>query len=250
MTAFGVQPPLIGITTSGQRLTGNFSLPAVYADAVRQAGGRVILLPPGEPDPKFILDFVDGLVFSGGGDIDPATYNGSPHPSIYNVDSERDAFEITLARQVLATDIPVLGICRGLEVLVIASGGDLVPHLPDEFGEAIAHRADQSRPIEHSVQIALDSRLATLTGVKDMTVVSWHHQATRIVPAEWRVAAWAVDGVIEALEYEHHPWALALQWHPELSINDPLQQGIFRDFVAAAQNRAASRAHTSVDAHP
>jgi putative glutamine amidotransferase len=136
MTAFGVQPPLIGITTSGQRLTGNFSLPAVYADAVRQAGGRVILLPPGEVDPKFILDLVDGLVFCGGGDIDPATYNGSPHPSIYNVDSERDAFEITLARQVLATDIPVLGICRGLEVLVIASGGDLVPHLPDEFGEA------------------------------------------------------------------------------------------------------------------
>jgi putative glutamine amidotransferase len=100
------------------------------------------------------------------------------------------------------------------------------------------------------VEIALDSRLAKLTGVKDMTVVSWHHQATRIVPAEWRVAAWAVDGVIEALEYEHHPWALALQWHPELSINDPLQQGIFRDFVAAAQKRVVSPAHTSVDAHP
>ncbi len=73
-----------------------------------------------------------------------------------------------------------------------------------------------------------------------MTVVSWHHQAARIVPEEWRVAAWAVDGVIEALEYEHHRWALALQWHPELSMNDPLQQAIFRDFVTAAQNRAES----------
>jgi|GEM_PF-5136161 len=135
MTAFGVQLPLIGITTSGQlrsctfsiraggqcppyerisflsfnfrnktmvqdlsqRMTGNFSLPAVYANAVRKAGGRPILLPPEEPDPGFFLKLVDGLVFSGGGDIDPAAYNGSPHPSIYNIDFERDAFEITLA---------------------------------------------------------------------------------------------------------------------------------------------------------
>jgi gamma-glutamyl-gamma-aminobutyrate hydrolase PuuD len=106
--------------------TGNFSLPSVYADAVRQAGGRVILLPPGEVDPKFILDLADGLVFCGGGDIDPATYNGSPHGSIYNVDSERDAFEI-LARQLLATDIPVLGIW------IIALGFGLSPRLSSSF---------------------------------------------------------------------------------------------------------------------
>lgn len=102
-------------------------MPSVYADAVRQAGGRVILLSPGEVDPKFILDLVDGLIFCGGGDIDPATYNGSPHPSIYNVDSERDAFEIILARQVLATDIPVLGIW------VIALGFGLSPRLSSSF---------------------------------------------------------------------------------------------------------------------
>lgn len=107
--------------------TGNFSLPSVYADAVCQDSGRVILLPPGEVDPKFILDLVDGLIFCGGGDIEPATYNGSPHPSIYNVDSERDAFEIILARQVLATDIPVLGIW------VIALGFGLSPRLSSSF---------------------------------------------------------------------------------------------------------------------
>ncbi|MDF5712587.1 MAG: gamma-glutamyl-gamma-aminobutyrate hydrolase family protein [Rhizonema sp. NSF051] len=238
MTSLGVQPPLIGITTGGRRMMGNFSLAAVYVDAVRKAGGRAILLPPSEPDPSFILELVDGLVFSGGGDIDPDAYNGSPHPRIYNIDSERDAFELTLARQLLNSNIPVLGICRGLEVLMVASGGDLVAHLPDEFGEAIAHRVDQLQPIEHQVEILPETHLAKLIGVKDITVVSWHHQATRTVPEGWRVAASAPDTVIEALEHEHHPWALALQWHPELSLNDRLQQRIFSAFIEAAQNRA------------
>ncbi|WP_238360834.1 gamma-glutamyl-gamma-aminobutyrate hydrolase family protein [Iningainema tapete] len=241
MTAFGVKPPLIGITTSGQQLTGNFSLPAVYANAIRQAGGRPILLPPGESDPRFILELVDGVILSGGGDIDPIIYNGFPHPTIYNIDTERDAFELALGQLLLATDIPVLGICRGLEVLVVADGGNLIPHIPDEFGNAIAHRSDQSHSTEHTVQIIPNSLLANLVGVREMTVVSWHHQAVRTVPKRWRIVAQATDGVIEALENECHPWMLGVQWHPELSINDPAQQGIFRGFVAAAANLDAKR---------
>ena len=231
------KPPLIGITTPGQGETRLFCMRSEYVDAVRLAGGVPILLPPGEPDPSFILERVDGLIFSGGGDIDPAIYNGSLHPTIYNVDPERDRFELALATLALGTDIPVLGICRGLEVLVVATGGNLVSHLPDEFGEAIAHRTNQSLPSEHGVKIAPESRLAKIVGATEAKIVSWHHQATRTVPPDWNITARAPDGVIEALEHKHHPWAIALQWHPELAIKEPLQQRILWGFVTAAQNR-------------
>lgn len=230
------KPPLIGITTTGQHDTRLFCIRGEYVEAVRQAGGLPILLPPGETDVAAILDRVDGLIFSGGGDIDPAVYNGQSHHSIYNVDPQRDRFELALAKLVLKTDIPVLGICRGLEMLVVASGGSLIPHLPDEFGEAVIHRTHQTRPSEHRVQIAPDSRLAAVIGATEPQIVSWHHQAVRTVPASWRTVARAPDGVIEALEHEYHPWAIALQWHPELSLNDPQQQRIFQAFIAAAQN--------------
>lgn len=230
------KPALIGITTAGQLDTRLFSIRGDYVEAVRQAGGLPVLLPPGEPDPAAILDRVDGLILSGGGDIDPALYNGQPHATVYNVDQQRDLFELALAKLVMKTDIPVLGICRGLEVLVVAGGGTLIPHLPDEFGEAIAHRTHQTRPSEHQVHISPDSRLASVIGVTEPNIVSWHHQAVRTVPAGWRTVAWASDGVIEALEHEHHPWAIALQWHPELSLHDPQQQRIFQAFIAAARN--------------
>lgn len=230
-------PPLIGITSSIQRQTNSFCLRREYVEAVRVAGGLPMLLPPGEPNPASILEWVDGILFAGGGDIDPAIYNGASHPTIYNVDSERDRFELTLAELALETDIPILGICRGLEILVVVSGGKLVTHLPDEFGETIIHRKEQSCPSEHSVQIASGTRLANIIGASEANIVSWHHQAASTIPENWRLAAQTSDGVIEALEHEYHPWAFALQWHPELSLNDPRQQRIFRSFVAAAQQR-------------
>jgi putative glutamine amidotransferase len=232
------KPPLIGITTPSQGETRLYCVRSEYVDAVRLAGGVPILLPPGEPEESaFILERVDGLMLSGGGDIDPVFYQGAPHPMIYSVDSKRDRFEYALAQLALATDIPLLGICRGLEMLVVASGGTLVSHVPDEFGEATRHRTHQSLPSEHCVQIAPESRLAKVIGTKEATIFSWHHQAASTVPLGWRVTAQAPDGVIEALEHEHHPWAIALQWHPELSINDPQQQRIFQAFVEAAHTR-------------
>jgi putative glutamine amidotransferase len=233
------KPPLIGITTSGQMLTGNFSLPKFYVEAVRSTGGVPILIPPGEPDLYAILERLDGLIFSGGGDIDLAIYHGGLHPTIYNVDPERDRSEIALAKMALATNIPILGICRGLEVLVVATGGSLIAHLPDEFGEVVVHRADQLRSIEHSVQIVSESRLAQMIGATALTIVSWHHQAASTVPLEWRVTARAADSVIEAIEHKHHPWAIAVQWHPELGIKDPLQQQVFQAFVDAASTKTA-----------
>lgn len=233
------QPPLIGITASSQMLEGSFCLSRLYVEAVRRAGGVPILIPAGEPDLSAILARLDGLILSGGGDIEPARYNGVAHPTIYNVDLERDRSEISLAQLILASNIPVLGICRGLEVLVVATGGSLVPHIPDEFGEVVIHRADQFHSVEHKVYINPNSRLAQIIGTSEVDVMSWHHQAASIVPSEWNVTAYAADGVIEAIDHKQHDWAIAVQWHPELAINDPLQQRIFQDFVHAARNKTS-----------
>lgn len=231
------QLPVIGITTVGQNEYGNYCSHHAYVEAVRLAGGLPVLLPPGEPNLAAILNVVDGLIFTGGGDIEPATYNGDLHPTIARVDPQRDAFELTLARLVLNTDVPVLGICRGLEVLVVTSGGTLIPHIPDEYGEVVAHTRDRVHTSEHRVQIVPESRLATMIGTTEATIVSWHHQAARTAPPGWQVTAYAADGLIEALEHEHHPWAIAVQWHPELSLNDPPQQRLFRALVKAARVR-------------
>lgn len=235
-----MQPPIIGITTSGHAQTSSYCLPSSYAAAVKAAGGVAVLIPPGEPETSLvILQRIDGLIFSGGGDIDPAIYNGIKHPTVYNVDPERDRAEISLAQAALASDIPILGICRGLEVLAVATGGTLIPHLPDEYGEVVTHRAKQALSIQHAVDIIPDSQLAQIVGTTQVNVVSWHHQAVRTASSEWRVIGWATDGVIEALEHKHHPWAIALQWHPELSSSiDPLQHRIFEAFVAATRQAA------------
>lgn len=229
-----VTPPLIGITSYNQKESGHYCSPAGYAKAIRRTGGVPILLPPGETHLAALMDVVDGLVFTGGGDLHPVTYNGAPHPKIYGVDPERDTFELALAKLALAGSKPVLGICRGLEVLMVASGGDLVQHVPDQFGETISHRLELLKPSEHKVQVLPNTQLAAIIGTKELTVVSWHHQAVRTVPPDWRVVAKAPDGVIEALEHNNHPWGLALQWHPELSPADPLHLCIFHAFVAAA----------------
>lgn len=229
------RPPVIGITTFDQDERGHYHLASTYVKAVRSGGGLPILLPPDAEESAAILEVVDGLIFSGGGDLDPATYNGSVHPAISNVDPKRDAFELTMAKLVLNTNIPILGICRGIGVLSVASGGSLVPHIPDEFGSVVAHTGGTGQSVKHQVQVEPLSRLASVVGATVVTVVSLHHQAVRSVPPGWRLAARAADGVIEALEHEHHPWAIALQWHPELALDDPQQQYIFQSLVKAAR---------------
>lgn len=230
-------PPIIGITTFNYKPTGNFYSPAGYTQAVQSAGGIPVLLPPVQSDLDVLLNRIDGLIFTGGGDVDPELYNGSPHPTIYGIDPERDRAELGLAKLALAKQKPILGICRGLEVLMVASGGDLVPHLPEEFGEDILHREDMLKPSQHTVQIYPDSRLSRIMGEEELTVVSWHHQGVRTIPPGWQIVAKATDGLIEALEHEQHPFAIALQWHPELSPSDSRHLSIFQALIqAASQN--------------
>jgi putative glutamine amidotransferase len=235
---FSQKRPVIGITTYSRSEAGEFTLPGAYVDAVELVGGVPILLPPNQPEPARILDIVDGLVFAGGGDIDPEVYGGAHHHTIYLVDAERDEFELELARQALQTTIPVLGICRGMQILSVATGATLVTHVPETYGDQIAHRLDHPRrPIAHPVQVQTGSRLADMVGSPEINVVSWHHQAVQTIPDCWQVVAHAADGLVEALEHRFHPWILAVQWHPELSPEDPQQQRLFQALVEAAGTR-------------
>lgn len=231
--------PLIGITTYNRNEAGDISLPGAYLDAVQKAGGVPILLPPHQAPLERLLTKIDGFILAGGGDIDPSLYGGAHHPTIYAVDTDRDAFELALAKAALKRQIPILGICRGMQMLSVASGAALIPHVPDVYGDAIAHRLDQPRrPTPHPLTLAADSRLATIMQAVAITVMSWHHQAVKTLPSGWRVAAQAADGLLEAIEQEDHPWAIGVQWHPELSPHDPAHQKLFKALILAAADLA------------
>ncbi|OLP18010.1 peptidase C26 [Leptolyngbya sp. 'hensonii'] len=240
--------PIIGITTFSGNEVREFTLPGTYIDAVRGAGGVPVLLPPGEGEIQHLLGVVDGLIFSGGGDIDPTRYGGEHHPMVYLVNPERDDFELALAKAALQAHVPVLGICRGSQILTIASGGTLVAHVPDLYSTTVGHRHEHpSRPIEHEVALEPDSRLAKILGETKVMVVSWHHQAVQQVPADWQVVARARDGVVEAMEHQSHPWAIAVQWHPEMSAPESVHPQLFQALIqAASQSRVPSEPETPV----
>ncbi|BAU11169.1 peptidase C26 [Leptolyngbya sp. NIES-3755] len=228
--------PLIGITSHSRNSVGEVVLPGTYIDAVQSAGGNPILLPPTQTDPESLLNVLDGLILSGGGDIHPIHYNGEDHPTIYGIDDDRDTFEITLAKLALIKKIPVLGICRGMQILTVATGGNLIQHVPEVYGDTIDHRLDNPRrPIPHDVEILPESKLFQLLEESHLNIVSWHHQAVAEFSSDWQLAARSSDGIIEAIEHQTHPWAIALQWHPELSIEDPAHQRFFRSFVSACR---------------
>lgn len=238
MARFGDTLHLVGISSyarSGTEVRA-FSLPTGYVDAVRAAGAVPIVLPVGEPEPGRLLAPLGALIVSGGGDIDPKAYGGGVHETVYSVCEERDAFEFGLTRAALAdTRVPMLCICRGLQVLNVVCGGTLHVHLPDVVGEQVNHRRPERKPTAHPVRIDPDSRLAAILGVSECEVVSWHHQAIDQLGTGLRPVAWAEDGVIEAVEHVDHPWCIAVQWHPEMQLGDPIQQRLFRALVGSTE---------------
>jgi putative glutamine amidotransferase len=229
----------IGITTYGRNKQGDVRLPGMYVDAVRRAGGLPLLLPVGETRIAELLEPLDGLLLAGGGDICPALYQGDNHESVFETDQERDDCEILLARAALQQQLPIFGICRGIQVLNVALGGTLHEHLPDIVGEKVPHRLPPHVPTEHALRVAEDSQLASLIGQLDFIAASWHHQAIDRPADNLTPVAWAADGVIEAVEMATYPWLVAVQWHPELTAaKDPLQQRLFDQFVLASQAAA------------
>lgn len=232
--------PVIGVTMY-PRQGGDvptFSLPTSYVDALRRAGGIPLLLAPGDERPDELLEHVDALVLAGGGDIDPVHFESDPHPTLYGVCDERDRFELELTRAAVERAVPVLGVCRGLQVLNVALGGDLHLHLPETFGEEVLHRHPERRPIEHPVELDPASRLAAIYGETHLLITSWHHQGVNRLGRGLEPTAWAPDGTVEAVELRDERWVVAVQWHPEIQSQQDgsPQRRLFAALVARARN--------------
>ena len=217
--------PVIGICAAVERVSwGVWSeyevtlVPRSYVRSVQRAGGLGIVLPPDEAvvaDPDLLLDRVDGLILAGGADIDPASYGAEPHSQTRGTWPDRDRFEIALARAALERDTPLLGICRGMQLLNVALGGTLDQHLPDSVGHGI-HRAVSGTFGEHHVRLSPDSLACGAAGMEGFVVWSHHHQGVEQVGEGLRVSGWSVDDdLVEAIELPDKRFALGVVWHPE-----------------------------------
>jgi putative glutamine amidotransferase len=225
--------PLIGITTYVESASwGHWHdveaalIPYHYVRAVERAGGRAVLVPPDEDGMEEVLDALDGLVFSGGNDLEPAGYGAEAHPATNGTNPARDRGELALLTSALERDLPVLAICRGVEVLNVARGGDLVQHLPEVVGHE-EHRAVLGEFSEHPVRVDPSSRLGEVRG----NVMSHHHQGLGRIGDGLREVAWAEDGVVEGLEDPDKPFVVGVLWHPEAGED----QRLFDRLVEAAR---------------
>jgi putative glutamine amidotransferase len=233
--------PLIGITVHPDDDPDRANLDRLLAQIVQgveRAGGAPVLLPLGLTDASLRALFarLDGVLFSGGGDVDAVLYGAEPHPSMSGVDAERDRTELALARWMAADGKPAFGICRGAQLFNVAFGGTLYRDIGEHLG-ALKHTyaaETESTLRPHAVQIEEDTLLARLLGQPLLNVNSLHHQSVRQVAPRLRVVARAPDGMVEAVELPGHPFALAVQWHPECLPDVPEQRRLFEGFVAAA----------------
>jgi len=188
-------------------------IPFSYVRAVERAGGRALLVPPDDDGVEETLDALDGLVLSGGNDVDPTAYGAEPHAATGGVRPERDRAELALLEGALARDMPVLAVCRGSQILNVARGGDLVQHLPEVVGDE-KHRETPGVFSAHGVRVDPESRLGGLVGER-APVQSHHHQGFGRVGGGLRETAWADDGTLEAVEDPSKRFALGVLWHPE-----------------------------------
>jgi putative glutamine amidotransferase len=193
-------------------------VPAGYVGAVQRAGGLAVVLPPdaeGTRDPDPVLDLLDGLMLAGGVDVDPATYGASARETTDPPNTERDAFELALARRALERDLPLLGICRGMQVLNVAAGGTLHQHLPDVVGHD-AHRRTLGVFGDHDVRLEEGSLAARAAGETLHPSKSHHHQGVDALGEGFVVSGWSPDDQLpEAIEDPARRYALGVQWHPE-----------------------------------
>jgi putative glutamine amidotransferase len=236
--------PLIGLTTSTtvdaypERAYTN----AAYIDAVQQAGGVPVLLPPQLTGAArdALWSQLNALVLTGGGDVDPARYGQPRHATVSEVSAARDDLEIDVTRRALAEDVPLLAICRGIQVLNVALGGTLIQDISATRGSLIQHSQTEPRhAATHAVKVDTGSRLADILGCLALEVNSLHHQAIDVAADGLRVVAHAPDGVVEAAEVAQHPFAVAVQWHPEELVgHDSGARNLFRALVEAAHCRS------------
>jgi putative glutamine amidotransferase len=230
--------PVVGITSYAEEVTWGAWIeeaalvPLAYVRAIERAGGRPLVVPPSEDAIEETLSVLDGIVFSGGGDLDPELYDAEPHPETDEARKVRDRAEMALLSAALERDMPVLAVCRGSQVLNVARGGDLVQHLPEVLGHE-RHRHTPGEWSDHDVKLEPESRVGGLLG--DRTPVkSHHHQGYGRIGEGLRETAWADDGTVEGLEDPSKRFAVGVLWHPE----EGEDMALFEALVAeAAQYR-------------
>jgi putative glutamine amidotransferase len=236
-----VARPLIGITTYVEEASWSHwiapaaLIPFSYVRAVERAGGRALLVPPGDDGIEETLDALDGLLLSGGNDVDPAAYGAEPHAATGGVRPERDRAELALLEGALARDMPVLAVCRGSQLLNVARGGDLVQHLPEVVGDE-KHRETPGVFSAHGVRVDRESRLGGLVSDR-APVQSHHHQGFGRVGADLRETAWADDGTLEAVEDPSKRFALGVLWHPEEGEDAALFEALVHEARAYRERR-------------
>ncbi len=209
---------VIGITCGRKENEAHFYLSQAYVEAVEEAGGLPVILPgcTSQEEMARLLCLIQGLILSGGGDVDPVHFGEEPLPGLGEIDPTRDIFELSFTRLALAAEIPVLGICRGMQILNISFGGSIYQDMVTQVKGCLEHyqKAPRWHPT-HKVKIAAGTILARIFGATRFWVNSFHHQAVRQLAPGFITSALAVDGIIEGIESTSHPFALGLQWHPE-----------------------------------
>lgn len=241
--------PRIGITGTTRQFDGapRSAVNAAYVQAVLRTGGIPLILPPvirSEHVPT-VVDALDGVLLSGGEDIDPKYFNEAPHPKLGSVDPERDRFEFAILKEAWERRMPVLAICRGIQVVNVAFGGSLWQDIPSQRPSDIAHNPRTPRDQRaHAVSLTPGSRAARALGGTQIEVNSFHHQSLKDLAPGFAVTGVAPDGEIEAIESTGDaPWLLAVQWHPEEFHRHDVapDHGLFGAFLEATRSVAANR---------
>jgi putative glutamine amidotransferase len=210
---------------------GAYAVPDAYVDAVRRAGGLPAVIHPDDVD----LDRCDAVLLIGGGDVDPARYGRGAEPSVYGVEPDRDDAEVALVHGAVARGLPLLGICRAIQLVNVAFGGTLVVDLA-ETGGYRRHGVPGGDADEHEVKVELGSGLAAACGAEVVTASCHHHQGIDRIGVGLVPTAWASDGLVEALERPGDSWFVTVQWHPEdTAAVDPAQQRLFDALVSRAR---------------
>lgn len=233
--------PLIGITTNQSKNTNGqptVALMQSYVNAIMQAGGVPVLIPSmiHEDGWDALYARLDGILFSGGGDIALEHFSGDAHPRIDDVDPERDSVELKMLNAAAEDGKPFLGICRGCQVMNVALGGTLYTHIQDQLPKALDHSypGNMRTVIVHEVKLEEGTRIAEIMGEPILKVNSLHHQGLKDIAPSLRVTGVAPDGLVEAVELPDHPFGIAVQWHPEWLTDQESTRNLFIKFVEAA----------------